>query len=117
MTILPESVWVFLGLSVVLFGGAAFMMGQALAETWRPIWQTVPYGILLALAARFMTYALFGADLLSITGLLASVAVILALAFTAFQLARARAMVAQYPWLYEPDGPFGWREKGGAGGG
>jgi hypothetical protein len=115
MTILPESLAVFIGLTVVLFGGAAFMMGQALAETWRPAWQNIPYGILLALGCRFLTYALFGADLLSLAGLLASTAVILALAFLAYRLARVRSMVTQYPWLYEPDGPFGWREKGGAG--
>jgi hypothetical protein len=115
MTFLPESIWVFLGMSGVLFGGASWMMGQALAETWRPAWQMVPYGILLALACRFMTYALFGAYLLSVAGLLASAVVTLALAALAFRLARARSMVTQYPWLYEPDGPFGWREKGGAG--
>lgn len=115
MTILPESIWVFLGISVVLFGGAAFMMGQALAITWRPAAQILPYGILLALGCRFLTYALFGANLLSFLGLVASAVVILAAALTAYRLARARAMVTQYPWLYEPDGPFGWREKGGQG--
>ena len=25
--------------------------------------------------------------------------------------ARARKMVRQYPWLYESNGPFGWRPK------
>ncbi len=108
---IPESIWVFLGLSVVLFGGAAFMMGQAIAETWRPAWQNVPYGLLLAVACRFMTFALFEASLLSVTGFLASAAVILALALAAWRLARVRRMVMQYPWLYERDGLFGWRER------
>ncbi len=37
-----------LGVSLVLFGFAAFLMGQAIAETWRPAWQNVGYGLLLA---------------------------------------------------------------------
>ena len=29
----------------------------------------------------------------------------------AFFRARARKMVRQYPWLYEPNGPLGWRTR------
>ncbi len=114
MSIVPESIWVFLGLSVVLFGGAAFMMGQAIAETWRPAWHNIPYGLGLAAACRFLTFALFQAPLLSPGGYVASAAAILALALLAWRLARTRRMVTQYPWLYERDGVFGWREKAGA---
>jgi hypothetical protein len=114
MGIFPESLLVFLGLTVILFGGAAFMMGQAIADTWRPAWQNLPYGLLMAAGCRFLTFGLFGAPLLSVGGYIASVVVILALAFVAWRMARARRMVAQYPWLYDTDGPFGWKEKGGA---
>jgi branched-chain amino acid transport system ATP-binding protein len=113
MTIIPESILVFIGLTVILFGAAAFMMGQAIAETWRPAWHNVAYGLLLAVACRFLTFALFGAPLLSFTGFLASAIAILALALLAWRLARARRMVAQYPWIYERDGAFGWRERRG----
>jgi branched-chain amino acid transport system ATP-binding protein len=111
VTIIPESIWVFLGLTVVLFGGASFLMGQALAETWRPAWHNLAYGLGMALACRFMTYALFGAPLLSLTGYLASAVAIVGIALLAWRLARARRMVAQYPWIYERDGAFGWRER------
>ena len=40
--------WEFLGITGILFGGCAFMMGQAIADTWRPGWQNIPYGFLLA---------------------------------------------------------------------
>ncbi|MGH6881306.1 MAG: DUF6867 family protein, partial [Hypericibacter sp.] len=43
--ILGESIPVFIGLTIILFGGASFMMGQALGETWRPAWQNVVYGM------------------------------------------------------------------------
>ena len=112
---ISESLPVFLGLSVILFGGAGFLMGQAVGETWRPWWHVLPYGLLIALGCRFLTYALFGADLLSLGGYLASAVVILALALLAWRLARVRRMVAQYPWLYERAGAFAWRDRAGAG--
>jgi hypothetical protein len=114
MSLLPESLAVFFGLSVVLFGGAGFLMGQAIGETWRPAWQNVPYGLLLAAGCRFLTYALFGSDLLSIGGYVASAVVILALALLAWRLASVRRMIIQYPWLYERAGAFAWRERPGA---
>ena len=46
-------------MTVILFGGAAFMTGQAIAETWRPGWQIVPYGLLLGLANAVPDFALF----------------------------------------------------------
>lgn len=110
--LVPESLGVFIGVTGMLFGGAAFLMGQAIGETWRPWWQNLPYGILLTAGCRFLTYALFGANLLSVSGYLASLAVLLAVALLAWRLALARRMVSQYPWLYERDGPFGWRGKG-----
>jgi branched-chain amino acid transport system ATP-binding protein len=112
---ITESLLVFVGISVVLFGAAAFLMGQAIGETWRPWWHNLPYGLLLAAACRFLTYALFGADLLSLAGYLASAVIIIALALLAWRLARVRRMLAQYPWLYERDGMFSWREKAASG--
>ena len=37
-----------LALTIVMFGGGGFLMGQALADTWRPWWQILPYSALLA---------------------------------------------------------------------
>ena len=104
---LPE----FLGITVVLFGGAAFLMGQALAETWRPVWQNVVYAAMLTLGDRFILFALFGEDLLSIWGYLVNAAVLIAISLTAFRMTRAWRMVRQYPWLYERTGLFTWRNK------
>jgi hypothetical protein len=109
--LLGTDIWVFLGLTVILFGGAAFMMGQALAVTWRPVRHVVAYGLLLAAGARFLSYALFGADLLSPGGYVASAVVLIVVALLAFRLARVQSMVTQYPWLYEREGAFNWREK------
>ncbi|MCU0837420.1 MAG: hypothetical protein MUE49_01700 [Rhodospirillales bacterium] len=102
---------VFIGVTVVLVGFCAYMTGQAIANTWRPIWQMLVYCALLAAAARFLSYGLFGAPLLSITGYLSSLLVLWSIGLVAFRFARARKMVTQYPWIYQRTGPFGWRSR------
>ncbi|BBK43102.1 hypothetical protein STVA_31220 [Allostella vacuolata] len=104
---------VFVGLTVILFGGAAFLTGQAVAGTWRPWWQTVPYAFLLGIGDRFLTYALFHGELLSPTGYLVHSLVLLAIASFAYRITRAHRLVKQYPWLYERSGLLSWRARGG----
>ncbi len=113
MDALGSSWPVFIGLTVMIFGGAAFLTGQALARTWQPQLLLLPYSLLLGCGDRFLVYALFGGELLSVAGYLVDSLVLLAIAALAYQLTRAHKMVSQYPWLYERRGLFGWREKGG----
>ena len=98
-------------MTVALFGGAAYLTGQMLAQRWRPAWQFLPVALLLAAADRFLLYALFAAELTSLGGFLVATAMLGAILLAAYCLTRARKMVQQYPWLYERRGPFGWREK------
>ena len=114
-----------LALTIIMFGGGGFMMGQALADTWRPWWQLIPYAALLALGNNFLGFALFdGAFFIdslfsknpqplsaALLEYLFDFVVILALAALAYRITQARRMTAQYPWLYERAGPFGWHEK------
>jgi len=108
-----DSIWVFIGLTVVLCGGASWMMGQAMALTWRPPVHLVLYAALLAAADRFGSFALFAGELLSATGFLLDWAILGAIAFAAFRATQAAKMTQQYPWLFERSGPFGWRDKRG----
>jgi hypothetical protein len=101
---------VFIGITVVMFGLAALMTGQALARTWRPLWHAVPYAMLLAVGARFLAWSLFGGRIL-VTGWIVDSAVLLVLVALAYRATRARQMATQYPWLYERAGIFSWREK------
>ena len=109
---LTGTTWpVFVGVTVVLFGGAAFLMGQALAENWRPYGQALFYCLLLGLGDRFVTYALFQGQLSSWSGYAVDTLVLMAIASLAYRLTQARKMVSQYPWLYDRAGLFGWRSK------
>ena len=111
-SILGTTTGVFVGVTVVLMGFTAFMTGQGLANTWKPIWHAIVYGALLGLAARFLIFALFEGKLLSLSGYLADTAVLILVALFAYRTTQARKMVSQYPWLYERAGLFGWRRKG-----
>jgi hypothetical protein len=108
--LLGTSWGVFIGVVVILFGFAALMTGQALAQTWRPWWHAVPYSLLLGLGARFFVWALFEGKLLLVAWLI-DAAVLLAIASLAWRVTRVHKMVSQYPWLYERAGVFSWREK------
>ena len=101
----------FFAMTVVLFGGAAFLTGQTLAQSWRPGWQILPAALLLAAADRFLLYALFAAELVSLSGFLIAAVMLGAILLGAYYLTRARKMVKQYPWLYKRRGLFGWHEK------
>ena len=100
---------VFIGVTLALFGFAAFMTGQALASTWRcPGW-VVFYLLLLGFADRFIVWSLFEGDLFSLSGYAIDTIALIAIGLFAFRVTRARKMVRQYPWLYRRNGLFGWK--------
>jgi Domain of unknown function (DUF6867) len=107
--LLGTSFSVFFGITALLTGFAAFMTGQAIANTWRPYWQVVVYCALLGAAARFLIYGLFNGALWSLSGYLIGTGVLMLIGTFAFRLTRARRMVLQYPWLYKRTGLFTWQ--------
>ena len=104
--------WIQFGvLTVVAFGFAAFMMGRALADTWRPAWQNVAYGLLLGVANRLFQNFLNANDVLNLVAYAIGTAVLIVIAMAAYRATQAHKMVTQYPWLYERAGSFSWRQK------
>jgi hypothetical protein len=101
----------FAVLTFILFGGAALATGRALARHWRPLWQVLPYVLLLGGGDRFLLYALFDGDLLSPSGYAVAAAILLLFCLLAYRITLVRRMLRQYPWLYEAAGPFSWRER------
>ena len=98
-------------LTVVLGCGCAWQTGRAIAQTWRPMLTVIPAMMLLGLAVRFFHFALFGETLLAPATYLFETACLIAVALVAWRFTRARQMVRQYYWLYEPDGMLGWRPR------
>ena len=112
--LLGNSFGVFVGLTVIIIGGAAVMTGRALADGWKPPWQVLLACLGLDLANRFLVYALFGGELLSLSGFLIDYAVIAAMALLAHRITAVHRVITQYPWRYERASLFSYREKPGA---
>ena len=106
-----DSLRVFLILTVVIGGGAAFLAGRGLARSWKPFWRVYFYMALLAAAVRFFHYALFDGNLLSLYYYLVTYAVMLAAGVLGFRAMRTTQMVTQYRWLYERTSPLTWRDR------
>lgn len=111
-----QSIYLFLMLTVVLGGGAAWLTGRAIALTWRPFRQLVPYALLLGAAVRFLHFALFHGTLLSAHFYLVDTIILFAFAAVGYRLTRTRQMTTQYRWLYQRTGPFTWRQRAGGSG-
>lgn len=109
--LLGTSMWGSIAVTILVMGFAAFMTGQALAGTWKPLWQVVLYCVLLGFADRFLNFSLYEGELLSLSGYLIDTAFLVAVGLFAYRLAQARKMVSQYPWIYERSGLLGWRER------
>ena len=113
--------WSFILVTLLLGGLAAFTAGRALAQTWRPFPLVFVSAALLACAAGFLHYALFGEAAISIARIAAVFAqsgaapasrfidlafalrhyavifiTLSAFAACSFQWARARSMSRQY---------------------
>jgi hypothetical protein len=108
------SIWLFLLITVIMGGWAAWMTGRAIALTWRAFWNLILYLFILGAAVRFIHFALFDGTLLSVHYYAIDTIVLLIIGSLGFQYHRARQMTRQYRWLYERTGPFSWREKASA---
>lgn len=95
--------------TILIGGGAAWLAGRAIAATWRPIWHTIGAMILVGAAVRFVHFALFQAELLSLASYAADTVFLLIVGCLAWRVTRAGQMVTQYPWLYSRTGPLTWR--------
>lgn len=101
----------FLVITLVMGGAAAWMTGRALALGWRVIFMVVLAMAPLAFAVRFLHYSLAGEPLLAPGYVLVDILILEAIAALGWLRTRALQMVRQYPWLYEPAGPLGWKSR------
>jgi len=102
---------VFVLVSIVLGGGAAWLSGRAIASTWRAWWHVAAYMLVLSIAVRFFHFALFGGTFLSLHYYLVDSAVCLTLGFLGYRSTRTAQMVTQYRWINARSGAFAWRRR------
>ncbi len=103
----------FIIVTLILGGGAAYMTGRAVAQSWEPFGRALLWMIPLACAVRFIHYAIFKGTLLSPWYYLVDVAVLLIAGAIGHRLTRVRQMTERYAWRVAADGPWSWRLKSG----
>ncbi|MEO3389081.1 DUF6867 family protein [Mesorhizobium sp. CAU 1741] len=91
--------WEFLFVTVMLAGGAAYLTGRAIANSWLGTKHVVAYMVLLAAATRFIHFALFQGTLLSVHYYLVDLIVLIVIATLGFRMTRAKQMSRQYRFL------------------
>ncbi len=106
-----QSLGIFLLVTMVMGGGAAWLAGRAIAATWRPWWHLAFYMLLLSAAVRFLHFALFESKFLSLYYYLVDYAVCLGFALLGFRLTRVEQMVARYSWMNQRAGMLRWRRR------
>jgi hypothetical protein len=109
-----QSLGIFLLVSVLLGGGAAWLAGRAIAATWRPWWHVALYMVILSFGVRFLHFALFDGKFLTLHYYLVDYAVCLGLGLLGFRLTRVTQMVSRYEWINERAGLLRWRRRDNA---
>jgi hypothetical protein len=102
---------IFLLLTVVLGGGAAFLAGRSLAKDWRSLTSLILFMIPLGAGVRFLHFALFQHPLFSLSHFISTTLILMVFALFGYRLKRVSQMITQYPWLYERSGLLTWRQK------
>jgi hypothetical protein len=106
-----RSIWLFLLVTIVLGGGAAWLAGRAIAATWRPWWHVAGYMLILGASVRFMHFALFEGTLLSAQYYVVDTVVCLIFGFLGFHMTRVAQMTTQYGWINERKGFLRWSRR------
>jgi hypothetical protein len=96
---------VFLAVTVILGGGAAWMAGRAVANAWSQWWLVAFYAALIGAAVRFIHFSLFGATLLSPHYYAVDTLIVLAFAAGGFRVTRAHQMARQYGFMHKTSSP------------
>ena len=101
----------FILVTVVMGGGAAWLAGRAIAATWRPWWHVALYMLILGMAVRFIHFALFEGTLLSAQFYAVDTAVCLAFGYLGYRATRVAQMTAQYSWINARSGWLRWTRR------
>ena len=101
----------FVLMTVVLFGWCSYQLGKAMANTWQSISLMIFYVFLLTAFDRFLLFALFEQELLSILMFLFDFIVLSLISMTSYRITKIRYMVNQYPWKYQKTGFFSYKNK------
>ena len=106
-----DYVGLFVLVTVVMGGGAAWLAGRAIAATWRPWLHVAGYMLILGAAVRFIHFALFDGTLLSPQFYAVDTLICLLFGYLGFRITRVAQMTTQYRWINERAGLLRWSRR------
>jgi hypothetical protein len=109
-----EYAGLFVLVTIIMGGGAAWLAGRAIAATWRPWWHVAFYMLLLGGAVRFIHFALFEGTLLSLHFYAVDTVICMLFGYLGFRATRVAQMTTQYGWINERAGFLRWARRSGA---
>ena len=101
----------FMLMTVVLFGWCSYQLGKAMANTWQSRSLMIFYVFLLTVFDRFLLFALFEQELLSVVMYLIDFITLSLISLISYRIAKISYMVNQYPWKYQKTGFFSYKNK------
>ena len=106
-----DYIGLFVLVTIIMGGGAAWLAGRAIASTWRPWWHVAFYMLILGLAVRFIHFALFDGTLLSLQFYAVDTIVCLIFGYLGFRVTRVAQMTTQYAWINDRAGFLRWTRR------
>ena len=101
----------FILMTLILFGWCSYQLGKAMANSWKSVLLMIFYVLLLTVFDRFLLFALFEQDLLSIIMFLIDFIVLSLISLISYRLTKINYMVNQYPWKYQKTGFFSFKKN------
>ena len=95
-----QNTWIFIILTCMLGGGAAFAAGRSLALSWRPYRLLFIYMLIFTCGIRFLHVALFESALTSLQYYISHGLVIQLCAFPGYRMTMARQMAEKYRFAF-----------------
>ena len=100
-----DYIGLFVLVTIVMGGGAAWLAGRAIASTWRPWWHVaLLHADPRRWRVRFIHFALFEGTLLSLQFYAVDTIVCLIFGFLGFRATRVGQMTTQYGWINDRAG-------------
>jgi len=101
----------FFLMTFTLFGWCSYQLGKAMANTWQHISLMIFYVFLLTAFDRFLLFALFEQELLSVIMFFIDFITLSIISLISYRITKISYMVNQYPWKYQKSGFFSYKNK------
>lgn len=106
-----DKLFVFVLVTLLMGGWAAWMTGKACASTWSRYPILFFYLVLLTMGVRFLHQAPFGGNMFSPYYFVVDLIIIQLIGLLSYRIRLAKQMVGKYGWMFQRSGALGWSAR------